>query len=216
MSEHAPGATVQAEPGATERLRARWRALPRAARWGIFAAAGIGAYFLIVEPLMESTASLSAKADNAARQLREYDRQKAARTEALAQIALGASAFGEVAVPSKDSRLVNQVQNQITRLLGDHGVTEYNLQQLRGNALGRGVLTGLIKPEAEELQRVQITVTLTDKTSTVLSVIADLERIPEISAFGQTQLRRLDKTKDRVQATVTPEVWVVVSREGAR
>jgi len=197
-------------------LVARWRSLPRVARWVILAGLGIGAYYGIVEPVLDMTNKADAAADLAALQLREYDKQEASRAEAQARIAIGSTSFGEVALPTKDANLVSRISDQIAAILNDHGVTEWNVQTLRGSPLGRAVLPSLFRPDTEELQRVVFTVTLSDRTATVLSVIADLERIPGIAAISSAQLRRTEKGKDRIAATLSPEVWVIVPREASR
>jgi hypothetical protein len=205
-----------APPSGIPAALARWKSLPRAAKWAVYGGLFVAAYFAVVQPVLDKTNALSAAADLAALQLRQYDTQEASRAEALARIAMGASAFGPVTLPAKDPTRVSSVSDAIARVLGDRGVVEWNVQTQRSSALGRGVLPGLIKPDTEELQRVVFTVTLTDRTATVLGVIADLERMPEIATIGQVQLRRAEKGKDRISATITPEVWVIVSREGAR
>ena len=208
--------TQIAPPTALERLRDRWRTLPRAAKWLVYGGVFVGGFFAVILPILDATNALTARADLAALQLRQYDTQEASRAEAISRIALGTSAFGPVGVPAKDPALMTRVSDAIATILGERGVTEWNVQTQRGTPLGRAVLPGLYKPETEELQKVVFNVTLTDRTATVLGVIADLEQVPEITAIGQTTLRRADKGKDRIAATLTPEVWVIVPRENAR
>lgn len=204
------------EPVRTHPAIARWQALPRTAKWAIFAAIGMGLYFGVVELALDQTNKLDSAADLAALKLREYERQEASRAEALDRIAVGSAAFGSVQVPAKDSTRVTKVSDQIGTILTDHGVTEWNVQTARGSPLGRALLPSLYRPDVEELQKVVFTVTLTDRQATVLAVIADLERIPEIAAINTATLRRAEKGKDRISATLSPEVWVVVPREASR
>lgn len=211
--------TTPPAPALRSRLQplvARWRTLPRTAHWAIIAALAIGAYFGIVEPVLNYTNKLDAAADLAELKLREYDRQEASRAEALDRIAIGSAAFGEVQIPAKDPNLVSRISDQIAAILNDHGVVEWNVQTLRGSPVGRTILPALYRPDTEELQRIVFTVTLTDRTATVLSVITELERIPEITAISSAQLRRAEKGKDRISATLNPEVWVIVPREASR
>lgn len=203
-------------PAQTHPVMARWRALPRSAKWGAMGLGFLLAYFVIVDPLLAFTNKLDAAADVAQIQLREYDRQEASRAEALDRIAIGSAAFGSVEIPAKDSSRVTKVSDQIGAILNDHGVKEWNVQTARGSPLGRALLPALYRPDSEELQKVTFTVTLTDRQATVLSVIAELERIPEIAAINSVQLRRAEKGKDRISATLSPEVWIIVPREASR
>jgi hypothetical protein len=65
------------------------------------------------------------------------------------------------------------------------------------------------------IDRLILEVTFEADPSTVISVLADLEKAPEVTTVSRV---RIDKTNNRddtvrtVRATITPEAWILADR----
>ncbi len=197
-------------------LAERWKGLPRAARWLLIAGVAIGGYLGVVDPLLASRQASAFAADRAARKLEDYARQSGRWEEAKRQIEFGARQFGEVRLPGSGRGMEAEASNRIRAALADRGIAEWDIQTARGVPLARGIPSELEGGEGEELQKVTFTVRLTDEPDVVAEVIAEIERMPEVTTIGQVQLRRLSGDEAMVQATLTPETWVLARREDRR
>lgn len=195
---------------------ARFRALPRAARWGLLFVAFVVAYFGVVEPVMDLTAKMNAAADRAGSRLATYSQQAKARRDQSNKIDLGVKRFGDVRLPDKDPKRSNEVFTKISDTLKARNISKPSITQNRGVSLGKDVLQELLEPN-QEVQRLVFELKLEGSPEDVAGVIADLERIPEVTSIGQVVLRRLGKEEERkLQATITPEVWIIAERGGRR
>lgn len=194
----------------------RFRALPRAARWGLGFVVFIAAYFGVVEPVMDLTSKKNAEADRAGSRLTTYANQATARKEQSVKLATGVKRFGDVNLPSKDSTLSNKLFSKISDILKTRNIAKPSITQNRAIALGKDVLVNLLEPN-QEIQRLVFELKIEGSPEDVAGVIADLERIPEVTTVGQVVLRRLGKEEERkLQATITPEAWVIAERGGRR
>ena len=198
-----------------ERVVERWRGLPRAGKWLVVAGIGMGGYF-VVEPVLDARLLASSRADRAAETLEEYSRQSRRWKDAQQSIVLGATAFGEVALPGVRSGAVSAASNKIREALSDRGITEWNIQTQRGIKVSGGVLDELLEGEGDELQRVTFQVQLTDTPGVVAAVLAEIERMPEVTTIGRVEILRVAGEERKVQARLAPETWVIVRREERR
>jgi hypothetical protein len=195
---------------------ARFRSLPRAARWGLLFAAFVVAYFGVVEPVIDLTARLDAAADRAGSRLSTYSQQAEARKAQSDKLTLGVKRFGDVRLPDTDSKRANEVFSKISETLKARNISKPSITQNRGVPLGKDTLQGLLEPN-QEVQRLVFELKLEGSLEDVAGVIADLEKIPEVTSIGQVVLRRMGKEEERkLQATVTPEVWIIAERGGRR
>ena len=198
------------------RLLDRWSRLPRAARWGAAFVAFVATYFVVVEPALDFSAELGAKADRAAVALQRYSDQATARTEADRDIALGVSSYGDVALPGDSRARQNELFSRISAILQKHGIDRPNITAGRPIPLGREVLVDIVGPN-QEVQKLVFDLKIEGTPESIAAVISDLERTPQVTAVGQVTLRRTGKEADRkLQATILPEAWVIGERGGGR
>lgn len=194
----------------------KFKSLPRAARWGIGFVAFVVAYFGIVEPVIDLTSKLNAAADRDGSRLAAYSAQAQAREDQSNSLQIGLKRFGDVALPTTDTNRSNQVFTKISNTLKERNIAKPSITQSRGVSLGKDALLELLSPN-QEVQRLAFEIKLEGSPEDVAGVIADLERIPEITTISQVVVRRLGKEEDRkLQATITPEVWVIAERGGRR
>ena len=194
----------------------RFRSLPRAARWGLGFVVFVVAYFGAVEPVIDTTARLNAAADRADSRLATYSAQAKAREAQSDKLLIGVKRFGDARLPDSDPKRSNEVFTKISDTLKTRNISKPSITQNRGVSLGKDVLLDLLGP-TQEVQRLVFELKLEGSPEDVIGVIADLERIPEVTTIGQVVLRRMGKEEDRkLQATITPEVWIIAERGGRR
>jgi len=205
-------------------IASRWSRLPRAARWLIaFGAVTLG-YFAVVEPVLDATNRMNARAEGVASTLARYREQAARLREAEGDIALGVRRFGVVHPPGDANKSSTALVNRIDDILRGRGVTsDWTIRTRRAVALGRGALFDVLaeNPEAQlEVSRLMVELQIPEASpEAVMGVIADLESSPEVTAVSQVQIRRVasrDGGGRMVQATIIPEVWVISRKESAR
>ena len=196
-------------------LGERWKKLPRASKWLVVAVIGMGAYFAI-EPVLDARMLAASRADEAAERLHQYSQRSSQFKAAQNEIGLGTTQFGDVEMPSSGTGVVSAASNRIREALTDRGITEWNIQTRRGVPLGRGVLGELVEGEDQEIQRVTFDVQLTDAPEVVAAVLAEIERMPEVTTIGNVEIRKAGGDGRKVQARLTPETWVIVRREERR
>jgi hypothetical protein len=194
----------------------RWKALPRAAKWAIAASVIGGAYLGVIDPLLAARQASVFAGDRAARKLEDYTRRSSQFAEAKSKIEFGTKQFGDVALPASGRGAESVASNKIRAALADRGVSQWDIQTARGVQLARDVSEALAPGEGEELQKIVFTVNLTDEPDVVAEVIAEIEGMPEVTMIGAVSLRRLNNQENHVQATLSPETWVVVRREERR
>lgn len=198
------------------KLITRYKAFPRSMRWLIVFAVFAGVYFVVIEPALNMMTEWNNAADRAAIALRRYEEQATARDAADTRIAIGVTRLGDVAMPNALRDRSNVLYTKIGSILDKHGVVRPSITQGRPIPLGKGVLAELVGAN-EEVQRLTFDVKLEGDPDTILKVIADLERTPEVTTLGTLQLRRTGKDDERkLQATLTPEAWVIAERGGRR
>lgn len=189
-------------------LRARWQSLPRAARWLILAAAFVALYFASVEPALDATARLSLRADALQSAL---DRQRSTRDDSAA---LAAARFGDPLLPGGPDRLA-ALNARVEQVFRERRVSALTIRTRAPIPLGRGSFAGAI-PESEQVQRLILDIDFEADPDTAAHVLADLERAPEVAAVSRVSLRRLEKDGRRlVQASLSPEAWIIAPKGGA-
>jgi hypothetical protein len=199
-------------PGA---LAKRWKSLPRATKWIVIAALATGAYFAI-EPVLDARMLAASRADEAAEQLHQFSQRSRQFQQAQQDIGRGTTQFGDVEMPGAGTNVVSTASNKIREALSDRGITEWNIQTRRGVPLGRGVLGELLEGDDQEIQRVTFDVQLTDTPEVVTAVLAEIERMPEVTTIGSVEIRKSGGDGRKVQARLTPETWIIVRREERR
>ncbi len=182
-------------------------------RWAILFAAALGLYLLVVEPMLEHAAARSVAAERAAERLEEVRRQSGAIQEAEATIAMGVARFGGVLMPEAGSGRDRVVSEKIRRILADRGVRDSRISQQRGTELKGPAVQEMVGGDRYRVERVVFSVEVTDEAATVMGVLADVERLPEVAAIGEVTLRKVSRDEDRVQLVMSPEAWVLRERD---
>jgi hypothetical protein len=192
----------------------RWRGLSRALQWAILAALALVAYLGVVEPVIDLTNSYASRATLAAEELKTLSAQAERRADAATTVQIAARSFGEVYAPDREGDPVGAARQRISAVLAEQGVDRFRLISPAPTDLDRGAMEGFVDdPETQQVQKVTISLDLTSTPERVLSVIADLERAPEITLIADVSLRAVTTRDARlVRATLTPEVWVVTRR----
>ena len=91
---------MDAGTGPTGGAKARWNALPRSAKWGLYAVAAIVLYFFAIEPALTKMGAWNARADTKEVALKQYDKDRRARSEVDKAATEGVKNYGEVVTPA--------------------------------------------------------------------------------------------------------------------
>lgn len=195
-----------------ERVLARYRDLPRAARWGVLAAAGLLAYFGIIEPALDATARLRARADQIEAGLRRERDLLGGAGEAGRAVALAVEHFGLPSHPGPRASRERDLRRRVDEILQSRGVRALSITPSlvplsRSGAPGAG----------PGVQRLVLEVRFESSPEDLAAIVRELELSPEVTAVGRVQAARADRdggrsgpAGDRVlRATVSPEVWVL-------
>ncbi len=195
------------------RLIERWRSLPRAVRWAALFGVALIAYLGVIEPMIDGANQSAVRAERAAEELDEIRQQSGAIKEAEATIAMGVARYGGVLMPEAGTGRDRVVSERIREILTDRGVRDSRISQQRGTELKGPDVEKLVNTDEFSVERVVFSVEVTDKASTVMGVLADVERLPEVAAIGEVTLRKVSRDEDRVQLIMSPETWVLRQRE---
>lgn len=191
----------------------RFRALPRALRWLVMAGAVFVLYFIVVEPMLDLTATMQIRADRLATGLVEQAEARREATGVGQALALGTVRYGAVLGPGGPERS-GELNARVEQILGEHRVTGRRISVRAGVALGRNAMAGAI-PETRQVERIILDIDFESTPETAFDVISAMERAPEIAAVGRVQIRRLDRGEGRlVQVSLSPEAWVLAPKGG--
>lgn len=193
--------------------KTRFLALPRAAQWGLTAAALTAVYFGVEWAVIDPTNRMNAEADAAALTIERAVGQASRRSEADGAMALNLSRFGEVALPGDFQTVTAELDTAVQEVFKGRGIEPGRSNKRKPTALGRDVMAGLL-PANKEVQRIGAEVTFECAQELVGALIADLERSARITTISEINIKTL-ADKGRVQATIVPEAWIIVEK-GAR
>lgn len=196
-------------------LLARFKALPRAARWLVIFVGGLVLpYFIIAEPALERASELSSRADLLQASLTRVAKRTGEADRAGQSLALGHARFGEVPFPG-EAKQVEALNARIQSIIDERRISSWSTRARPPAALGREALAGVV-PEGMQVQRVQVQLDFEASPEAAVGVIADLERSGEVYAITRASLRRLEKDgRKLVAATLTVETWFLTPK-GAR
>lgn len=191
--------------------------LPRAARWAVLAAVVFGAYFLVVEPLLDLTNRHAAAADAIESNLRRAGELSSDDSDTGRIIATGIRAFGRPKLPTDPSARPEVIHRVVDDVLELHGV-ENRTKTERSSTLTGERARALA--EGGRIERYIVEVSFDAPQEAVAGIIADLERSPEISAVSRVKIDRTavggrwgEESADEhgmVRATIAAETWVFI------
>lgn len=191
----------------------RFRTLPRAARWAVFAGAILVAYFAVVEPVIDRINTTASRADD-----RESALVALAKDPIGAQsseVALGVRKFGAVELPGDPEVRSVAFNRRVVEVLSKHRIRN-DTSTTRTMPLGAGPLKSAYTEE-ERIDRLVREVQFSATPEELAAVIADLESSPEVAAVSRVQLRRgdnQDTAARQLKVTLAVETWVVNRRGG--
>lgn len=198
-------------------IRTRYAGLPRAAKWAIWGGGFIGAYFLVVEPLMDYSARISVRADDLRADLESRISELKRRDDVLLEIRERTAWFGPVHVPGDPSAMQSALRDRIDQVFKDKNVPSgWSLDRRTEGRVSREAMSGALDAD-EELHRLEMELKFECDPDLALEVIAELERSPEVTSVPRVVLRRSTEGR-RVQATVSVEAWAIQQKplaEGA-
>jgi hypothetical protein len=194
-------------------MRARWDALPRTGRWIVSAVGFIVVYFVIVEPTLDTTASLSARADVLQSGIDRRRTSAAGGSDAAGKAALAAARFGAALAPGGAER-PGDLNARVEQVLRDKNVSALTIRTRALVPLGRAVFAGLI-PEGHQGQRLVLDVDFESSPAVAMEILAAMEQTPEVTSVGRVIIRKVEREgKDSVQVSLSPETWVITPKRG--
>lgn len=195
-------------------FKERWNSLPRAGKWlAVFAVFLVG--YFAVTPLLDKTAELNAKADQAESRLRSAVSTAEQLKQSRAEIERNIVALGKL----KPYATGSDPQATLDRLLSDIA-RKYTLTERRRAAKAPGPLptvvpaprtiTGEVPPK---LDRVSMEWQIDCDTATLMNVLRELESAPEVHSVASVQARknndnaRTSEGEGTLSVTFTVESW---------
>lgn len=194
-------------------LTERYRAMPRAARWGVWFVAFLFAVFVIVIPVLDKINSLNFKADDRISQLVALTHDPSG---SAADIALGVRKFGEVNLPGDEQTRAVAFNRRVSSILEKHKIKDNSTT--RKMTLGQGPLKDAYG-DGNRIDRLVREVQFEATPEDIAAVISELENAPEVAAVSRVQIRRGDSrdTAGRIlKVTLSAEAWVLSEKGRAR
>ena len=197
-----------------------FRQLPRAGRWGVAAVAFLAFYFLVVEVALERWNSFSAQADSKEALLRDWTGGSEKRLADENAVANGRRLYGNANFPGPEGERSQALRARVADVLKKHGVRDYN-ERDRELLLGNGPLSAAVGA-GTRVRRIVRDVSFDCSPETMVEVLADLERTPEVSAVSRVFVRKLTSSGTRanssarnVGVTISVEAWAIAREGGA-
>ncbi len=196
----------------------RWfQGLPRAGQWLVMLGVLLVGYFGIVEPVLDATASARARVETLRAAIRSgVDGAGGAKSDRDA-VELGARLYGEVRLPGEEKAGSEALSKRVADVLRAHGVREYT-QADRRLTLPAGPLTREVGAE-HRVERIVKDIQFEASPDALASVLADLERSPEVSAVSRIQFRKAGSgsggrgaSAKVLRANMAVESWVLVKK----
>lgn len=191
----------------------RYRELPRAGRWGVWAVAGIAFYFLVVEVAIERWSSWTAQAEQKEASIRELIDSTSSREAEENTVMNGTKVFGKVSFPGPESERSQALRSRIADVLKKHAVTEYD-ERGRELLLERGPLATAVGT-GSRVRRIVRDVTFEATPDVMTLIVSDLERASEVSGVSRVFVRKVTGSGNRgssskkLSVTLSIEAWGV-------
>lgn len=191
----------------------RFRILPRAARWAALGGGVILAYFVVVEPTLDSMNKFSSRADAKEAMLASHAKSAETLRNAAETIEKGVRQYGRVDMPGDPEQRPLEFNRVVDEVLKKHGVLEQTSTS-RVAPFGQGPLMGKFGQEFR-IDRMLKDINFTAEAPVAAAVLADLERSPVVATVSRVQIRQAE-TRDRgnplVRVSLTVEAWLLVKK----
>lgn len=190
--------------------------MPRAARWGIFAALGLGVYFLAVEPTIEYVKKLNARAETVSAQLETLQSQLEERESNMATLSKGLQDHGPAVVPGDAATRVDEIYDLLAEITTELGILEgwrFEPRELgfQSPALEREFVT-----PGSELIRLEFDFSFEASPEDVMETITRFESSPAVQSVSAVQLRLGGAGQRTIAAQVRIQSWAITTRGGRR
>lgn len=199
-------------------LLARYKALPRAGKWSVWALGGLVLYFGVVETALAFSARVRGEADALEVSLKSRKAVAERATNTAGELEQNMVALGMPALPRQGDP-VPALDRRITTVLSSHGVTPRR-REPRPSA---PVLTGPGQREVAKIgpavgvQRVAVDLNLECDTEQLAKILRDLEAAPEVTAISRLSIRKLGDGRandQKLGVTMSVEAWSLQSDSG--
>ncbi|MBX3408555.1 MAG: hypothetical protein KF859_01545 [Phycisphaeraceae bacterium] len=191
----------------------RFRSLPRAVQWAAMGGGVILAYFIVVEPTLDSMNLFSSRADAKEAMLASHAKSAETLRSAAETIEKGVRQYGRVDMPGDPEQRPLEFNRVVDEVLKKHGVLEQTSTS-RVAPFGQGPLMGKFGQEFR-IDRMLKDINFTAEAPVAAAVLADLERSPVVATVSRVQIRQAE-TRDRanplVRVSLTVEAWLLVKK----
>lgn len=197
-------------------MRARWNAMPRSAKWGMYAVAAIVLYFLGIEPALTKMGAWNARADRKESALNQYDKDRRSRAE-LDKIATDAvKNYGEVLRPADSATRSQELNQKVQSALDANGIKRPTMTAREVAVPGNSKLAQQFGTD-HRVERLVSEIVFDAEPEQVAKVVSDLEQVPEIARVSRLSIRQ--KTGENeggrlVSATIWVEAWQLKQKVG--
>ncbi len=208
-------------------LLSRYRALPRAGRWLVICAFVVVLYFGVVERALVMTGNYRTKGDALAADIARRSEIRRKVGEASRQVEQLAGLFGQPGLPAAASERSGALEKRINTVFRDHRVSSQRTVYKDPSALPGEPPASLVGPR-QRLERLGVELSFETDVATLMAIVQDLERAPEIAAVTKVNVKKGASSGRRgsdaspLQVNLVAEAWVVAaiqaspSRPGAR
>ncbi len=169
----------------THPLILKYFALPRSARWGLVAVAGVAAYFVVVEPSVSKAVDLAGKSATKETVLLKWGGNAGQRRSEEAAVALGSRIYGDVNFPVGEAEGSPATLSKIASVLRKQGVKEYDVRE-RPLLLKSPPLTAAAG--GAQIKRIVRDLTFECKPEVLSVLLAELEKAPEVSSVSRLSI----------------------------
>lgn len=188
--------------------------LPRAARWGIYAAAFMLLYFAAIEPALAAVDRLNGRAETVNAQLEALQQQIRERESNMAALSRGIQEHGPVSAPVRADVRTGQVYNLLIDMTNQLGI----LSGWRFEPGELGFQSPTLEREflepGEELVRLTFNFSFEASPEDVMEVIARFEESPAVQSISSIRLRLGPEGSRTLSVQLMLESWAIRSRGG--
>lgn len=184
-----------------------YRALPRSARWLVLGGLGLGAYFAVVEPVVEATVEANGRVHAMTARIESVRAMSRQANDDLQTIGMGERLHGPIAIPGPRGERASALNRAVDNALREAGVSGARTQTIEQNLAdgpatqhfgGRGSLVRLVS-----------TVSFDASPEAFGRVLAALESSPDVAGVSRVIVRRADDGSRTVSTTLAVEAWAL-------
>ncbi|MBY0396665.1 MAG: hypothetical protein K2X91_09395, partial [Thermoleophilia bacterium] len=196
-------------------LTARYKALPRAGRWGVWFVLAVAAYFGAVEPALDWSSRSAISADRLRKALDARARLGDEAAGFAGAVERGVVAVGTPKTPRAGLADPSGYLNQKTAdIAGKHGVT-IKRRTRRSNST-----VNILEWNGSKVERVTLELVVECDTQHFVAFLKDMEASPDITTISSLRLIKVAEPgvqladSTTMQITLVPEMWTLARAGG--